>query len=371
MEKVDKIIDERITYFEHIFRDIETETLLSIVDLMQEGALSVTGEYNLQQLTKTITLDKHTLDTLSKLLGKPLDEVLRVLKDIGIESIDFETYRKAYDLGILKDIDSLDITPMIRELQREVDDSIKSVHLKAKEHAFKQFKRIADKARLEVAMGLKTPNQAMIDSVKALNKEGIHSATYQRQGQDVHYSLEPVMTRMIRSEMIKTSNTVSHNVGVELGVEHWYITQHLGARNEGVGHQDHESWQGTVVTTDELSTVAGYGEVDGLGGVNCRHRHYAHIKGVSPKPPKKISSEDNDRQYKLEQKQKRYEREVRLSKREILMLERLTQNDEVILAVQRSRRLLKAREKRLDDFVKANETLKRNQANERVAGFGN
>lgn len=379
MDKVDKLIAEKTEYFEQIYRDIETEILVEIASMMNRNGIIPSGVYKLEKLQEDIGLDREVLLKLAEITGKPLDEVIETLEEIGFKSVDFPMYRKAYDLNLLnKSIDELSIQPYIDNVATDTMKLVKSVETTAKENAFKAYRRTIDKSVAEVHMGVKTPTQAMIDAVKDLNEEGITSATYKRKGKDgkdieVKQQLETVMLRTIRTEMVKTSNTVANEVGKELGVDTWYITQHIGARNKVYKHEyeNHAKWQGTIVTTKELETIAGYGEITGLGGIHCRHRHYAYIEGVSVKPPPQIDEFKNDEVYKLEQKQRRLENAIRLAKREVMMLKELDVSmPEVEAEIEKSKRKVKDRQKVIEEFIKDNEkVLKRDFSREKVNGY--
>lgn len=366
---LDKYIDERALYFEKIYRDIELETLINVARMIKNNGLNQTGIYQLEQLNKMLGLDRNVLEVIAKISGKPLEEILATMNTIGFGSIDFTMYRKAYEIGALpKTIDNLVLQPYIDKTSDITYKLIKSVELSARENVFKQFREQIDKATIETLNGIKTPNKAMVDAVRNLNKQGIRSATYMSKDKEVHHQLESTMLRVIRTEFIKVSNDVAHEVGMDLGVGHWYITQHLGARDKGTGHENHASWQGTVVTTEELETIAGYGYITGLGGINCRHRHYAHIIGVSPDPPEQIDLEENAEVYALQQRQRLLERRVREAKREVLMIRELGDNEEVLDELKKSEALVKKRQKQLRDFVNTN-GLKRNYGNEKVVGY--
>ena len=96
-------------------------------------------------------------------------------------------------------------------------------------------------------------------------------------------------------------------------------------------------WQGKVISTADRPRIAhdlhgqpiqvharsatSYGDPDGLWGINCHHMPSPFFDGLSvlrgDVPPKA----DNDERYRLQQTQRRYEREVRARKREAVMLE--------------------------------------------------
>lgn len=133
-----------------------------------------------------------------------------------------------------------------------------------------------------------------------------------------------------------------------------YITRHWGARNKGVGHANHEQWQGKVYYiqsgTDyreearrigqerimDLWYATGYSadgahENDPLGlyGYNCRHSHHVWFEGASslpayqPQPgPVTVGGKEYD-YYAMTQRLRVMERGIRALKREKEALEAL------------------------------------------------
>lgn len=367
---VDKLIDTQLDYIATIYRDIETRIIMQIAEMIERnGKITGTGEYNLKRLQQLTGLDRQVIEEISRISGKPMQEVVNSIRAIGINSIDFETYRTAYDRGILlKNIDVLNLNPMLKALTDEASGIIKSVETKALEHSFKAYKSAIDIANIEVTLGTKTPTVAIKDAVKTIASKGITSATYLRQGKEVEMSLEPTVNRIVRTEFIKASNKVSHEVGVELDVEDWYVTQHIGARDKGLGYENHEKWQGQVYSTKELETVCGYetGDMLGLGGYNCRHRHYGYIKGISIPIPEKIDTDLNARVYNLTQTQRRYEREIRNAKRVKEAMTRID-NEDAVAEVDRQQKIIRARQKSLRSLInKNNDVLRRDYSREQI-----
>jgi hypothetical protein len=373
---LDKYIIEQAEYFERLYREIETNILVELAKMLSNNAITSTMIYELNRLKDLNLLDRNVIEQLSEITGKPMYEIIQTMEKIGFDSIDFPLYRKAYNENILfNSIDDLDLQPYISRTTDTTFKLIKSVETKARENTFKAFREVLDKTLIQTNAGLITHNQGMISAVKELNKIGVRSATYMSKNKEIHHQLESVMKRVIRTEFIKVSNDVSHEVGIDLGVETWYITQHFGARDKVVNdeYENHAKWQGTVVTTKELYDIAGYGEMLGLGGINCRHRHYAYIEGLSVKPPKQLNQEENSRIYALTQKQRRLEREIRYAKREVLMLEQFEQSiDDVAQATKDAKKVVRLRQATMRKFIDDNsDVLRRNYQNEKVVNINN
>ena len=80
-----------------------------------------------------------------------------------------------------------------------------------------------------------------------------------------------------------------------LNTEYVEVSAHAGARNTGVGFQNHESWQGRIYrwkkytrqfpnassgNYKDFEETCGLGDVQGIHGANCRHWYSPFIEGV-------------------------------------------------------------------------------------------
>lgn len=358
MHDIDNLVEEHTEYIVGLYREIEQRLLYSIVDMIvKHGRITGTAEISLQALYEMGNLDYETLQIISELSGIPLKELEQSIGAISKGAIDYETLNTAYDKGIaLKPPESVLLTSVINDGIKYIKDDMDRVKTTVTQYALQDFKRSVDKALLETRLGTMTEQQAVVSVVQELSRKGITAATYEREGKPIRMSLEPYMRRLIRTEFIQTAANSNLTMGEELGAKHYYVSQHLGARDKGIGHENHESWQNGVYTEEELYSVCGLGEVTGLSGINCRHLMFPHFKGVSPPPPPKINTEENNRVYELNQEQRRLENAIRHKKREINALSKLD-TPEAMEEVARQKKVLKNRQKKIRDLVKDNEDV--------------
>lgn len=159
--------------------------------------------------------------------------------------------------------------------------------------------------------------------IEALN--GISGATYKRNGKLVQYSLEGTVRRDTLTAVNKLANKSSETLCEELGAEYVEISSHLGARTHPTNPiANHAGWQGKVFKIDgsdkkypNLKESTGYpDDILGLGGVNCRHRMFPFLPGISTPNPIRFNEEENRRVYELTQKQRSMERRMRQLKKE-------------------------------------------------------
>ena len=125
------------------------------------------------------------------------------------------------------------------------------------------------------------------------------------------------------------------------------VSSHGGAR------PSHARWQGRVyslngeveidgVTYRDFYSETGYGKVDGLGGANCRHSFGPWRPGTPrmyEQEPSHPSGLDNDEIYRLTQGQRRRERDIRQTKRELAGAQLIADRDASLANVAEVERL--------------------------------
>ncbi len=147
-----------------------------------------------------------------------------------------------------------------------------------------------------------------------------------------------------------------------------FTSAHYGAR------PDHAEWQGKVYSRSgkskkypSLVEATGYGTVTGLCGANCRHTMTPYVEGYSKLPNTDYSSQErltglsSDEYYKATQKQRRLERDIRQTKREIKALE------DMGLDATKEKRNLRKQQAKVRRHVKQNK-LVRDYDRERLWG---
>ena len=120
--------------------------------------------------------------------------------------------------------------------------------------------------------------------------------------------------------------------------------------------------EGTSRKYHNFYKSTGYGELLGLGGVNCRHWFEPYIDGISL-PPEKVRNKKNEFVYQLTQRQRQFERDVRKAKRNLEIAKEL-QDEEGIIKYKKE---VQIKTKRLRDYVNSHEELKRDYLREKIA----
>lgn len=205
----------------------------------------------------------------------------------------------------------------------------------------KDLMNMMDEVEIRVASGVQSYSAAVCD---ILDK-------YAVRGMIIEYptgakrTLEAAVRMCVVTSMNQTAAQVTNQYIVEAKSEYVLVSAHLGARTKKKGQPplaDHSSWQGKAykirgsepgypnlleATGYDIDPDTGKGKVVdplGLHGYNCRHGHQPWDKSL--KNPYldengnlKIDSKENRDRYELQQKQRYMEREIRKTKRELLM----------------------------------------------------
>lgn len=206
------------------------------------------------------------------------------------------------------------------------------------------YKRELDKAVIKICSGTFGTDKVVNDVVHDLAQSGLRSIDF---SSGYSMQLDTAARLAIRTGCHQMAAKVTDKNMEQSGENLVYVSKHWGARNTGIGHANHEQWQGKVyfikdgtnysveakrIGQDRIASLwyaTGYSadgthENDplGLNGYNCRHHHYVWFEGVSelpketPEPkPVTINGKTYD-YYAMTQKMRSMERSIRALKRE-------------------------------------------------------
>ena len=193
---------------------------------------------------------------------------------------------------------------------------------------------VAGAAVTRVDMG-DDPAEVMRDAVAELARRGLETVDY-RSGRRT--TVDAAVRRHIDSQLNQAANDMAIRQCEEWGVGLVMVDAHWGAR------PSHAKWQGKAyslhgrvevdgVTYEDLYEATGYQGRNGwplgaqLAGVNCRHRIYPYVPGVSQIPTDDFDAMarkygmTSEEYYEATQRQRALERELRAAKREAAFLE--------------------------------------------------
>ena len=230
---------------------------------------------------------------------------------------------------------------------------------------------IINTSYLEVSSGIYDYQTAIKKAVQKMAAKGIEGATYKRGNTYVRYSVEGTVRRDTLTAVHQTANKAALQLCNAMGCGYVEISKHLGARvHPSNPIANHFGWQGKVYKINgsergypNLKLSTGYpDDIQGLGGVNCRHRMFPFFPDISIRNPTQYDETENEKLYKLSQYQRKLEREIRNLKKKQAAAKAIRDN-ETLAAIHRK---LEQKYKEINAFCKVN-GLKRDYSRELVA----
>lgn len=187
-----------------------------------------------------------------------------------------------------------------------------------------------DLANMQVSSGVLDYQTAVRQAVKKLARSGVSFIDYES---GWHNRLDVAVRRAVISgvnQMNRQMTDYTMDISIKKDDQYVEVTAHMGAR------PSHAEWQGRVYKVEgstveypNLYEVTGLGTVEGLCGANCRHSYFPFIPGISvraytEKSLKEIDGEPKTYKgrtytaYEASQEQRKMERQIRQTKREII-----------------------------------------------------
>ncbi len=216
---------------------------------------------------------------------------------------------------------------------------------------------------------------AVKNAVETIAADGV-TITYPSGHTD---TIETATLRAVRTGVSQATAAITDARMDEMNWDIILVSSHLGARvTDAEDYTNHSWWQGKFYSKSGKDPrfppfdVCGMGNVQGIHGANCRHHHMPGDGEFNPFED--YDSEENRKQYELDQRQRALERRIRKTKRETMAAKTAMKNgDEATKAemqklYERKAALLQKQNKAYNDFCKDN-GLKRLQDRLHVSGW--
>ena len=255
-------------------------------------------------------------DIISKAGDMSFNYDLKVWKDAG------KTLKKSDAIPIMIQSAKKLAKGNIKNLTRTTAFKVGNATLNLKN----AYTRALNLGLMKMATGTFSYDTAVNDVVSEMARKGIRSIDYSSGKQ---YQLDTASRMILRTACHQLSSSISMENIESSDVDLVEVSSHWGARDS------HAVWQGAIYSRNGKSKkyksfdVCRYGAVDGLCGINCRHRFYPFFEGISepntwiPEPKPKEYNGKKYSYYEATQRQRELERTIRADKREIEALKNL------------------------------------------------
>lgn len=134
------------------------------------------------------------------------------------------------------------------------------------------YDRYLDDAILDVASGAFDYGAVLRRVTRQLTNSGLRTIDYPTGHTN---RCDVAARRAIMTGIAQLTGTITEQNAAKLGTKYYEVEWHAGAR------PTHMVWQGKVYHEDDLRRECGLGDPLGLCGINCYHRYYPFIPGVS------------------------------------------------------------------------------------------
>lgn len=339
-----------------IYNDIEIELIVSVAKrLLNYKTVDGTLDWHLRKLSELNLLNKDLLKILSKYSKKSENAIKRMLRQAQMSNFNKQYIDEAFKQGVSKvDYTSLTKSPNFKKLLDssvyELRENLSLINTKAIQSAKDSYTHVLNQAYVESKAGVYSVDEAIAKGIKEMAKKGFTGATYES-GRKI--GIEPAVRRDTLSAIINNVNKNAIEGAQEMGTNYVEVSQHLGARVSKTSKiANHAGWQGKVYQIEgsskeygNLEEETGYGTIEGLGGVNCRHRVFAYFPGISVEKEDHIDQEENEKVYEASQRLRALEREFRANKKEWYVAK--TMDDKV------AKKKLEAKAQKILDKIRA------------------
>lgn len=390
--KTDKLVE--------MYQDLENWIISDIATrLIKSGELSGTADRELWKLQQMGLHNTEIVKRISEMSGKSRNEVRRLLMDSVMTSFsdDKEVLTQISESYIISPLkNNMAILAMNAELIKtfgELDNLTKTTINQTQ----KDLINMLNDVDYRVESGMQSYSSAVCEVLDRYAESGV-MVEYPT---GTKRSLEAAVRCCIVTSMNQTAAQVTNIYIAQNKIEYVLVSAHPGARYDKknpTGISSHDYWQGKAYkiigsepgfpnllesTGYTINLETGKGTVVnllGLHGYNCRHSHGPWRKDMVNKYLDEngnvnINSDESQKLYDLQQKQRLLEREIRKTKREIMTkkqeLDMIAETDvKEILQPQYDKLAYKLRmqNKRLQSFCKNND-LQLQGDRTKVSGF--
>ncbi len=359
--------------------------------IVQSGVMTETARHQIKVIQESGYLYNDIITEIANITNLSINIVKKIFENAAIETMTFDD--KIYELAGLKPTvfrESPVLMQILKTGMKKANGDIHNLIMTTAGSAQSKFQEITNMAYRQYTSGAFDYNTAIFNAVEQLAKDGIN-VLYPSGKTD---KIDVAVRRAVLTGVNQTANKLQDKRAEEMGTDLVEVTAHIGARvTQKQDWTNHAWWQGKVYSisgkSDKypgLKETTGYGLIDGLGGINCRHNKFPFIEGFSKRAytDKELEEINNKKvtyngkklgEYEALKKQREKEREIKAIKREISGYQgvMLGSTDEQLLEEARNRfnlssNKLKNKEKELNNFIEQT-GLKRNNERERVSGF--
>lgn len=313
---------------EEIASQLHTYIIRQIIDRMMirigrgdDYLLASSDRWRIQVLQDSGYLLQDITAELTKYTKRQEKEIKAAMEEAGFKALEYDD--KIYQAAGLSPMPLTQSPALIRLMERNYSATLgewRNYTQSAAQAAQRLFLNECDLAYNKVMSGAVSYSQAVREAVETAVSGGVY-VDYPTGHRD---TIETATARAVRTGIAQAAGDISIKRMEEMDWDIILVSAHIGARTGDGGENpgNHFWWQGKFYSRSGNDkrfppfSQTGYGTINGLSGINCRHS-FGSGDGVN-NPYEKIDTKENARIEKLEQRQRALERRIRKTKREVM-----------------------------------------------------
>lgn len=369
-----------------LYSQIELEIIEKIAEHFNLNEEFINSDYwYFEKLKELGGLNNETIKLLEKYTGKTKEELLKAMKDIGINAIPTEQLNIATQKGALLNpqsiINSVNIKNIINYSYDEIEKTFLQLNKTIEEQVKKTYTDIITQTYIKTSSGMYSYQEAILESLDSLGNKGISVLEYQTDKGKRTYDVVGAVRRDLLCATRGLSGKVNEEIIKESGSHIVRVSHHFGARtgDGGENYTNHAWWQekqffcwnydGKATEEEkklpDFMQYCNYGDVQGIVGINCKH-FFTVWYGPLEKDKLNFTYEENKEQYEKSQQQRYLENGVRKWKRKQVIANTAQDQEGYNKASKKAREW----QDRLNIFTEEN-NLKRDYTREHIKDYKN
>lgn len=344
-----------------VFLGLEEQILTNIANYLSKNDKLLEEDvqsWQVRSLSLLGQLSEDNLETIAEEAGISLDAVMQMLESAGymaVDEIEGDLKEGAQKGSLMVPPDPKDsqvLRNIITTYANQAKDSFNLVNSTMLEQSKQIYLDIINQTTAKVLAGVSTPRQALVETVSKWVEKGVPALIDRSSRQ---WSTEGYVNTVLRSMVNNVANDMQEARMDEYECDLVEISSHSGARPKCA------KYQGKIYSRSGRSRKypplreTSIGEPDGLFGINCRHKKYPYVEGISLKTYQAINQNQNKKVYEESQKQRYLEREIRKAKRQLQMTETLGNEEQITKA----RAKVREKQYNMRQFIAATDRTRR------------
>lgn len=365
-----KQLDIEAALIQDSYEALEKELTKKLINILKKSTSVELSEVTQRQwiIEKMSQLNMLNIETIKEIVSANSNysqsQLKKVIVDMGyevVEDVDKQLSRLTGNaIPGRNEIDNT-LNSFFNQQWMDLDNHINQTLISTNYQSNKlvrAYQHVLNDTVSKVVGGVTTPEKAIRSAIYSWVEKGILSNFVDAGGNE--WSIERYVRMVVKTTTHRTYQDLRLKRTKDFGVVTALMSSHSAARKACADIQG--GWVLLVRTADapeeyrEIPSLYdyGYGSPDGTQGINCSHRLYPGIPGVTknnmPEPPSPEEAQENA---KIVANQRRMEVSIRNAKRKLNAAEQLEDKEDI----QHFKQLIRNRQGALRTFISENDDL--------------